>query len=36
MVEEEIQLFRLAGNRLAPAGSLKMPGAPAGIRALPR
>jgi DNA-binding beta-propeller fold protein YncE len=36
MVEEEIQLFRFLGHRLVPAGSLKMPGAPAGLRSAPR
>ncbi|MEO8076353.1 MAG: YncE family protein, partial [Acidobacteriota bacterium] len=36
MVEQEIQLFRFVGHRLVPAGSIKMPGAPAGIRAVSR
>jgi DNA-binding beta-propeller fold protein YncE len=36
MVEQEIQLFRFLGHRLVAAGSLKMPGAPAGIRAVAR
>jgi hypothetical protein len=33
MVEKEIMIFRFDGKQLSPAGSIKVNGGPAGIRA---